>query len=114
MEGPQINFNLKFYNKVSVSLGPYEMMKLTIFKFCFYFCLQYALASTLYDFDLSFLRIILKSTFYGLLQGIIFYNCKILILKRSLYSPFLPLFVHSVKLFIVTPPYMWYPVFAPF
>ena len=114
MEGPQIHFNLKFYNELSVSLRPYEMMKMIIFKFCFYFCLQYALAITLYDFDLSFLRIILKSSFYGLLQGIIFYNFKILILKGSLYSPFLPLFVRSVKLFIVIRPYMWYPVFAPF
>ena len=53
-------------------------MRMNILKFCFYFCLQYALTITFYDFDLNFLKTVLKSALHGLLQaiGIIFYNLK--------------------------------------
>ena len=40
-------------------------MKINILKLCFYFCLQYALTITFYDFDLKFLKLILKRTLYG-------------------------------------------------
>ena len=42
-----------------------SMMKIIILKFCFYICVQYALTITFYDFDLSFLKLILKGTFNG-------------------------------------------------
>ena len=48
-------------------LGP-KQMKINILKFCFHFCLQYALIIAFYDFNLSFLKIMLKSTLNGLLQ----------------------------------------------
>ena len=43
-------------------------MKMNILKFCFCFCLLYSMTITLYDFDLSFLKLLLKTTLYGLKQ----------------------------------------------
>ena len=42
-----------------------SMMKIIVLKFCFYFCVQYALTIPFYDFELSFLKLILKRTLYG-------------------------------------------------
>ena len=50
------------------ALGP-NYMKMNISKFYFNFCSQHALIMTFYDFNLSFLKIVLKSILYGLLQG---------------------------------------------
>ena len=82
------NSNVKFYNRLSVlTLGP-KYMKRNILKFCFYFCFQYALIITCYDFGLSFLKITLKVTLYDLLLGkvyLLFYT----ILKQNDWSIFL-------------------------
>ena len=44
-------------------------MKMNISKFCFYFCSQYARIIPFDEIHLSFLKIVLKGTLYGLLQG---------------------------------------------
>ena len=82
-------------------------MKMNISKFYFYFCLQYALIINFYDFHLSFLKIVLKSTLYGLLAmrqvvPVTFYNFK----KINTCSPFLdnpciPHFKSSICFLIV-------------
>ena len=64
-------------------------MKINISKFCFYFCLQYALIIPFYDFPLSFLKTVLESTFYGPLQGKLYLLLSIILKKRNTHSPFL-------------------------
>ena len=65
-----------------------------VFKFHFYFCLQYVLSHiiSLYVFDISFLKIIPKMLFLGLLYLLFFIiskqnGCSFPILRLSLYSP---------------------------
>ena len=64
-------------------------MKKFIFKFCFHFWLQYALTITFDDLDLSFLKIILKTTLYRLLQGNIFKLFSMISNKTITHPPFL-------------------------
>ena len=63
-------FQFKFLHltiSFKVVAGPNKIMNMNNFKFCFYFCLQYALFLTilLYVFDLSFLKIILEVLLMG-------------------------------------------------
>ena len=44
-------------------------MKIKMFKFCFYFYLNYALTVVLYDFDLSVLKITLRKYFWWTFTG---------------------------------------------
>ena len=52
--------NLTSIISFKVLLGANEMMKMKVFKFYVYFCLQYSLTIPLYDFNLSVLKRILK------------------------------------------------------
>ena len=58
---------LHYTISLKVILGPSRIMNMNNFKFCFHFCLLYALSHTniLYVFDLSFLKIILEVLFMG-------------------------------------------------
>ena len=79
-----------------------KQMKMDILIFCFYFCLPYSMTITLFDFDHSFLKIILKRTLCGLLQDQVYLLFSIILnqndhllpfLTQSLYSSFYALFV---------------------
>ena len=82
-----IYFNIKFKLNYHSFPGPNKMMKIKIFEFCFLFCSRFALTIPLYDFDLSFLKIMQKKkkktkknlSWYCKAQGIpvIFYSSKI-------------------------------------
>ena len=56
---------------IKVFLVANKIMNMKNFKFCFYFCLKYALFFTisLYLFNLSFLKIILEGLFMGFYSG---------------------------------------------
>ena len=69
--------------RVKKAFGLKQMMMI-ILKFCFCFSLQYVLIITFYGFDLNFLKIILKRTLYGLLQGKVYLIFSI-ILKQNDY-----------------------------
>ena len=62
-------------------LGPNKIMNMKNVKFCFYFCLQYALSLTipLYIFEFSFLKMILEVPLWAFTVKkipVIFYNFK--------------------------------------
>ena len=93
------NLNVKFYNRLPVLRKPLALnrWKWILWNFGFYSGLQYVIAITFYDFDLSFLKIILKSCLYGLFLGKVYLLfSKILkqndnpfpIFNQSMYSPF--------------------------
>ena len=65
-------------------------------KFCFYFCLKYALIITFCNFDLSFLKIMVKSTLYGILQGNVhlLFSIPLKQNEQFLHYPFKDLFVY--------------------
>ena len=85
-------FNMKFFYIRLSFLRWFQAMK--NFKFCFYFCLQYALSHTipLYVFGLSFL---FQYKVYLLFYIILKQNgCPFTILRLYLYCNFKPIFVH--------------------
>ena len=91
------NLNVKFYNRLSVLRKPLALNRWKYIFGNFDFIFAYNLPITFYDFDFSFLKIILKSTLYGLLQGKVYLLFSTILkqndysfptLRKSLFSPF--------------------------
>ena len=79
-----------------------------ILKFCSYFCLQYALTISFYDFDLSFLKLILKRTLHGLLQGKVYLSFSIILKQNDYPSSFFDhSSIHFFKLYLLINLIQW-------
>ena len=68
---------------MKVAVGPNKIMNMKNFKFCFYFCLQYALSLTVpfYVFELSLLKMIPEVLFMGFYSAK--HNCFFMISKQN-------------------------------
>ena len=75
---------LHYTISVKVVLGPNKIMNVKNLKFCFYFCLQYALSHTipLDVFDFSFLKIILELLSMGFCSA----KCNFYFFKLTCYN----------------------------
>ena len=79
-----------------------------ILKFCSYFCLQYALTISFYDLDLSFLKLILKRTLHGLLQGKVYLSFSIILKQNDYPSSFFDnSSIHFFKLYLLINLIQW-------
>ena len=79
-----------------------------ILKFCSYFCLQYALTISFYDFDLSFLKLILKRTLHGLLQGKVYLSFSVILKQNDYPSSFFDnSCIHFFKLYLLINLIQW-------
>ena len=79
-----------------------------ILKFCSYFFLQYALTISFYDFDLSFLKLILKRTLHGLLQGKVYLSFSIILKQNDYPSSFFDnSSIHFFKLYLLINLIQW-------